>query len=333
MKPDPGRRTRVTIELGTEADPVVVRWCTRRVLHLDDPQLPVRPGTVGVFDSYALHTPDGWVLVDPEQPTATAAARLWALIGPRPVATLLTNDWHERDAYAFRAARGAPVWAAAAGLPERGGELEGRPDHAFEDGATLPGGVRALRVDGLRAGDTAFHWRAPTGACVLLTGDAINGPADPALTRPDHSRRAPRLYFGGRPTYLGRHPQPARFLGSVRRLLDEEIDLLCAGHSLPWRDDPRGALARLIDAPRGRRGRRDPLKDPDPPPPTCRGRRDRRPLQVRRSPLRGYPPAPHGGTNLGAVLISRHSESVPRGAVRLPLGHRTGPSNRSHRSG
>jgi hypothetical protein len=248
LAPEAARQTRVTVELGTEAAPVLVRWCTRRAADLVDPQLPVRPGTVGRYDSYALRTPDGWVLVDPDRPGAAAAARLWGLIGPRPVAILLTNDWHERDAYAFRAARGAPVWAAAAGWPERGGELEGRPDHPFEDGAVLPGGVRALRVDGLRAGDTAFRWRAPTGERVLFTGDAINGPADPAHTGPDHPRSAARLYFGGRPTYLARHRDPAAFLRSVRRLLDEEIDLLCAGHSLPWRDDPRGALADLVDA-------------------------------------------------------------------------------------
>ena len=248
LAPEAERETRVIVEVGTEAAPVVVRWCTRRGQDFIDPQMPMRSGAVGVYDSYALRTPDGWVLVDPDRPGADAAAGLWGLIGTRPVAILLTNDWHERDAYALRAAHGAPVWAAAAGWPERGGELEGRPDHPFEDGATLPGGVRALRVDGLRAGDTAFRWRAPTGERVLFTGDAVNGPADPALTRPGHPRLEARLYFGGRPTYLARHRDPARFLRSVRRLLDEATDLLCAAHSRPLRDDPGGALARLVHA-------------------------------------------------------------------------------------
>lgn len=67
------------------------------------------------------------------------------------------------------------MWALATGLPERGGELEGRPDHAYEDGTRLPGG--------LRAGDHVLLWPAPGGACVLFTGDALNGQVELALAR------------------------------------------------------------------------------------------------------------------------------------------------------
>ncbi|MGH2352703.1 MAG: hypothetical protein ACRDJN_13940 [Chloroflexota bacterium] len=49
--------------------------------------------------------------------------------GRPPRATVLTNDYHERDAYALRERWQTPVWAPAAGLRSRGGELDGEPDY------------------------------------------------------------------------------------------------------------------------------------------------------------------------------------------------------------
>jgi glyoxylase-like metal-dependent hydrolase (beta-lactamase superfamily II) len=234
------RETRVCVELGTERDAELIRWSTIW-----------RPGRYSPFESYALRTPDGWVLVDPEEPAAAAAGRLRLLIGRRPVATVLTSDMHERACYLVRERWGTPVWAPAAGLPERGGELEGRPDHTYQDGDRLPGGIRAIQIAGLRAGDHALLWPAPSGQSVLFTGDAVNGQVELALASEDHYRRGAGLYFGSRPQYLERHPHPDEFLRSLRRLLDEEFDIICGAHGRPYRDGARAALARLLESARG----------------------------------------------------------------------------------
>src|SRR6266542_6290659 len=120
----------VAVELGSEERPVLIRWSSR--------------GRA----SYSLDAHQGRVLIDPDFPASVASDQLLAMVGGQPIATVLTNDWHERDAYRFRELCGTPVWAPAAGLPERGGELEGRPDYVYEEGASLPGGLRALAIRG-----------------------------------------------------------------------------------------------------------------------------------------------------------------------------------------
>ena len=218
-----GRRTSAGVELGTEGAPVLVRWSNWA------PRFGSQEDV-----AYALRTAAGPVLVDPELPAAGQAGRVGRLVGRPPVATLLTSDRHERDAYAIRARWGTPVWAPAAGLPERSGERTGRPDHAFEDGALLPGGVLALRIPGGWTGaEVALLWAAPGGARVLFTGDLLNGPCVPDQPTPYRGRRAPGLYAGVRWSDLARLPDPARLRAGLRRLLAEDFDLVCGAHGLP----------------------------------------------------------------------------------------------------
>ena len=231
------RRTSVGIELGEAARPTLVRWSN----------WADRWGSQERA-SYALLTEDGPVLIDPELPARAAAALVAALVGHRPTATVLTSDRHERDAYAIRGRWGTPVWAPAAGLPERGGALAGQPDHAFEDGAVLPGGLRAIVLDGGwggGAGDAALAWVAPGGARVLFTGDALNGRCTPDQPNPYHLRRAPALYAGVRHSWLaGLRPERLRY--GLRRLLDEDAQLICGAHGLPYGDAPQAALVELL---------------------------------------------------------------------------------------
>ena len=238
------RETIVRVELGTEAHPVLIGWC---LWHTGD--------LSGGEHSYAALTEAGPVLIDPNAPTGAAAARLWGLLDRPPVATVLTSDWHERDAYRLRAQWGAPVWGPAAGLPERGGEFDGRPDHAFEDGAALPGGLRAIKIaGGWIRGETVLAWRAPGGAAVLFTGDMLNGQSNPAHPQPYAWRRAPGLYAGVRHRYFVRSPErmpdPRTLQAGLRRLLPEAVDLVCGGHGAPYGggpgEDAAAALARLL---------------------------------------------------------------------------------------
>lgn len=63
------RESRVAVELGTEAQPALIRWSTIW-----------RPGRYSPFDSYALRTVAGWIFVDPEEPTPEVVERLRRLI-------------------------------------------------------------------------------------------------------------------------------------------------------------------------------------------------------------------------------------------------------------
>ena len=228
-----GLTIRTYVELGTSAQPVLVRWSTWGTRH-------------GNYDSYAVILPEGPVLIDPVDPLAESGGELWPLLGRPPQATVLTNDYHERDAYVIRERWGTPVWAPAAGLPARGGELEGQPDHLYEDGQTLPGGLRAIKIAGKFAGDTVLAWQAPTGERVLFTGDAINGEFNPDNPLVHPRRGAPGLYLGAGPFYL-RDLDVEALKASLRPILSGRVDLLCGAHGQPVRENAGAALARLVE--------------------------------------------------------------------------------------
>src|SRR5438093_1198398 len=98
-----GRVTLLSVELGTAAAPALVRWCTW--------QPPW--GQWGHNDSYALLTPGGPVLVDPEEPAPRAAARLGRLLGRPPAAARPVGRRQPRAPPARRSG-GRPVRSPAA---------------------------------------------------------------------------------------------------------------------------------------------------------------------------------------------------------------------------
>ncbi len=234
----PSDVTRIEVTLGTREHPVLIHWARWRVR--ED-----RPASA--YHSYAAMTGDGPVLIDPVDPTGDQALDLWALVGDSPVAAMLTNDMHERDAYRIRDRHGTPVWAPLAGLPRHGGVLAGVPSATYTDGDTLPGGLRAFKLDGRFSGDSAILWPAPDGPGLLFTGDALNGPeSDPRLPSPiPHPRAAPGLYLGAGQPYL-RHPNPAALKRSLRRLLGEDFDVICGAHGRPVGRNAHDALRRLL---------------------------------------------------------------------------------------
>src|SRR5688572_1451653 len=188
--------SRVTVELGTEDEPVLVRFCVGR-----------RPAT-GTVVSYAARTTVGWIFIDPVRPTAEGADRLRRLVRERPVATVLTNDGHERFCYAVRQQWGTPVWGPKPGVGQRPVEYEGTPDQMYGEGEPLPGGLRAIKLAGAWRGDHALLWTAPGGERVLFSGDVLNGQVDADLAAEDHFRREPGLYCGSRARYVERHANP-----------------------------------------------------------------------------------------------------------------------------
>jgi hypothetical protein len=203
---------------------------------------------MGTFDSYALRTRDGWVLIDPLEPDRAVSARLEQLLGGRPFATVLTSDGHERDSRAFRERWSTPIWGPIPVASERGVGYDGEPDHLYEEGrpAELPGGLRALRVAGLWGGDHVLVGQTPAGERILFTGDPVNGQVHLDLAAEDHFRRPNALNFGSRPGYVERHPDPDALRRSLSRVLDEDFDLICGAHATPFRAAPKAALAALL---------------------------------------------------------------------------------------
>jgi hypothetical protein len=193
-----------------------------------------------------FEAPDALVLIDPLAPPdgTEDAERFWKALDDDvrragvPVAVLVGNDHHSRDAGAvyrrYRDGVGATLHA-----PEQTGRcLKCSPTHRFGDGAALPGGVTAHAIQGLDAGETAFFLPGPRA---LVFADAVLGAAEgkvavaPVSWAPD-SRAGREAYAAGLRT-------------SVRRLVKLEPSLLLTSHGDPVLDDGRRALAAAADAP------------------------------------------------------------------------------------
>jgi hypothetical protein len=244
----------VSVELGSETQPLLVCWATYY------PPGSARGAVGGThYVSYAIPAGAGPVLIDPALPDPTlpapaAAGRLQALLGAlggRPLASVLTTELHERDAYEIRRRDGAPVWGPAAGRPA----FEGQPDDYFDDDAVLPGGLRARTIDGPFPDTTCLHWTSPDGTGVLFAGELLRGRAFAQDVRPELAAFVPYV-LPRQPALtlcpVGIDPRgvrdTARFKASLRRVLDEAFTLICPAHGQPCRHDARGTLARLLAA-------------------------------------------------------------------------------------
>jgi hypothetical protein len=117
------------------------------------------------FDSYALRTPAGVVFVDPLKPTALVVKKLDRL--GEPVAILLTNANHDRDADWFRKRYGVQIYAHE----KAQGDCDTNLDVLVLDDEQLPGDIQAIYLDGVSAGCVAFHSRQAGG--ILMIGDAV----------------------------------------------------------------------------------------------------------------------------------------------------------------
>jgi hypothetical protein len=173
-----------------------------------------------VGDSYALAADEGAVLVDAHRLPDGALGRLGAV-----AAICLTAGSHERSAWRLRSELGAPVYA-----PKQVREVEEEPDVRYGDGDVLPGGLAASFTPGagttqhtlVRAGKPAIAFcpdlllREPSGTVALVP--------DEHLYDPDEARR------------------------SVAKLFELPFDVLCLTHGGPVLDDPKAAIARVVDA-------------------------------------------------------------------------------------
>lgn len=188
------------------------------VLHwtLDDDRIG------GRSEAYALTNGADTVLVDPLPLEADAVTVLGAV-----KYVVLTIQSHQRSAWRIRKQLRVPVFAPAGAQG-----LEEQPDYWYEDGAELPGGLRAIHAPGPCDASYALFLPSPDGRGIVLLGDLlVRGDEGPLGFVPDAWQEAPR---------------DAR--RSAAKLLELELDVVLPGHGAPVLSGGRGAIRAALDA-------------------------------------------------------------------------------------
>lgn len=170
------------------------------------------------FHSYALADRDGLVLVDPTRPSPTALKQLEQL--GVPVAIILTNANHERDAAWFRKTYEIQVYASEKATSD----CDIKIDVPIVDGERLPGGLRAVFLPGPAPGEMALH-----GPGLLMLGDIL-------LHKPTGLELLPSEYVEDAKAYRQ----------SLRRLLQLKFDLVTFAHGQPLPRAGKTAIARFL---------------------------------------------------------------------------------------
>ncbi|MBC7544270.1 MAG: hypothetical protein H7338_16240 [Candidatus Sericytochromatia bacterium] len=114
--------------------------------------------------SYALRNQDETVWIDPVDPGADLD-KILALGSPTHV--LVTTGAHDRAAVAVAQRYKAQLWVPVGGTLWLAGA-----DHQYGDGAALPAGLTALRLDGGTMGDSVLHGRL-AGLVIAFLGDSV----------------------------------------------------------------------------------------------------------------------------------------------------------------
>ena len=186
-------------------------------------------------------------MVDPEILDDQGERRLAELLDMDPVAIVLTSDGHERCSHDFASRWGIQVWGPETIPVARDVAYERDPDHRYAAGDALPGGLTPIKLRGACGGDHALLWVTSHGKRVLFTGDILNGQVEQSLSGADHYRWEHGLYFGARPQYIDRHDDRDGLKRSLYALLDIDCDIICGAHGIPFSDQPKVALANLIE--------------------------------------------------------------------------------------
>lgn len=178
------------------------------------------------FDSYAIKTPDGVVLVDPMKPTPAILKKIEAL--GELLSVYLTNAHHDRDADWFRKQYQIQVYAHE----KAKSDCDTKIDILVLDGERLPGGVRALHLPGSSTSETALFAKLDGG--IVLMGDALMNLRDSGLTLlPDQ--------------YLEDRKQA---IASLRKLLDLNFKVVTFAHGDPLAADAKKQIAAFLKKPK-----------------------------------------------------------------------------------
>ncbi|HEY6960958.1 MAG TPA: MBL fold metallo-hydrolase [Gaiellaceae bacterium] len=184
----------------------------------------IRNSAIGgaISSSHAVVGRDATVFVDPVGLEPKVLHTL-----PRPTAILLTATCHQRAAWRLRAELGADVWLPAGAPP-----ADDEPDHLYDDGAALPGGLVALHTPGPEQAHYAFLLEEHGG--ILFCPDLVaNAGTDELHLVPPEYQEDPRLTRK-----------------SLTLLVTLPFETLCLAHGTPVKEHAKDRiLAALGEAP------------------------------------------------------------------------------------
>ena len=170
------------------------------------------------LSSCGIATAAGLIFVDPIDLAEPAMEEL--LAAKTPLAIVLTNGNHTRDAGKFRKRFGVKVFAAA--------DAEGLDitlDATLADGDLIPGGMQVVALPGAGPGEIAL-----VGNGIACVGDAL------IHLEPEGLRLLPAKYCS----------DARRLPDSLRKLLSSEFDVLTFAHGTPLVGQARRRLELLL---------------------------------------------------------------------------------------
>jgi glyoxylase-like metal-dependent hydrolase (beta-lactamase superfamily II) len=177
------------------------------------------------FNSYALKTADGVVFVDPTMPAPAVLKQLEAC--GQPLAIVLTNAHHDRDADAFRKHFDVQIYAHE----KAQSDCDTKVDVRAVDGEKLPGGLTAIFLPGVTTSEMALF--AKDNGRVLLIGDALlNAPGKGLQLLPDQFIEDKKL---------------AR--ASLKNLLEYNFKIVTFAHGDPIVKDAKKQIADYFKKP------------------------------------------------------------------------------------
>lgn len=177
------------------------------------------------FDSYALKTTAGVVYVDPLITSPAVIGQLKAL--GEPLAIVLTNAHHDRDADWFRKQFEIQIYAHEM-APH---DCDTKIDVLVMDGEHLPGGIKAIHLPGSTTSELALYKQ--TGGGVVLIGDALLNLPDAGLAL------LPDQYIEDRKLCLR----------SLTQLLDLNFKTVTFAHGDPIVGDAKNRIAAFLKKP------------------------------------------------------------------------------------
>jgi len=178
------------------------------------------------FNSYALKTSEGVVLIDPLKPEPAGLQKLETL--GEMIAILLTNAHHDRDSDWFRKQYEIQVYAHE----KAKADCDTKIDVLLMDGERLPGAVKAVHMPGSSAGETAYYTRS--GGGIVLMGDTLMNQHDRGLSLLSDA-------------YVEDKKQT---LQSLHKLLDLDFKVVTFAHGDPILQSARTQIEHFLKKPK-----------------------------------------------------------------------------------